>query len=38
VVWSFQPRSVKIGFYVTLVTLLAVGGYAFYARRRSGAA
>jgi hypothetical protein len=35
VVWSFEPSSVKIGFYVTLATLLALGGYAVFARRRS---
>jgi hypothetical protein len=34
VVWTFAPRSVTIGFYVTLVTLLAVGGYAVFARRK----
>jgi hypothetical protein len=33
--WRFEPRSVRIGFYVTLATRLAVGGYALVARRRS---
>ena len=33
--WRFEPRSVRIGLYVTLATLLAVGGYALVARRRS---
>jgi len=33
--WRFQPRSVRIGFYLTLATLLAVGAYAVVVRRRS---
>jgi hypothetical protein len=33
--WRFAPRSVKLGFYVTLVALLAAVAYAAVARRRS---
>ena len=33
--WRFAPRSVKLGFYVTLVALLAAVAYAVVARRRS---
>ena len=36
--WRFAPHSVKLGFLVTLATLLVVGGYAVLARRRSPAA
>jgi len=33
--WRFEPRSVRIGFYVTLATLLLVAGYVVIVRRRS---
>ena len=36
--WRFAPHSVKLGFLVTLATLLVVAGYAVLARRRSPAA
>jgi hypothetical protein len=32
--WRFAPHSVKVGFLVTLATLLGVAGYALLARRR----
>jgi uncharacterized membrane protein YfhO len=35
VVWSFHPRSVKIGLSISLVALLAALGYAAFARRRT---
>jgi hypothetical protein len=36
--WTFAPRSVKIGFLITLATLVAAAGYALIARRRRPAA
>jgi hypothetical protein len=35
VVWSFAPRSVKLGLLVTLATLVGALGYAVLARRRA---
>jgi hypothetical protein len=36
--WRFAPRSVRVGFYVTLAALLAALGYAVFARRRTARA
>ena len=33
--WRFEPRSVKMGFFISLAALLAVAGYAIFMRRRS---
>ena len=33
--WRFEPRSVKLGFGISLAALLAVAGYAIFARRRA---
>jgi hypothetical protein len=33
--WRFEPRSVKVGFFITLAALLGVAGYAIFARRRA---
>jgi hypothetical protein len=38
VVWTFEPRSVKIGFSITLIALLGIVGYAVVVRRRGSAA
>ena len=38
VVWTFEPRSVKIGFSITLIALLGVVGYAVVVRRRGSPA